>query len=574
MIPKDPDSKSPGRDIHEGTWGDKRVRYFAGEVIVKFKAPPRDAERSAKTMTDDVARELPRGRVKRYPRPTGRAVLAFDPKEPVPDVVKRLSARQDVDYVEPNMVDTAQIVPSDTRYNEQWAHPLIGSEGAWDLQTGTATVLIGIIDSGISTTAGGALDHPDLNAPGRYTMGTDFVDGGAPRDMNGHGTHVAGIAAAESNNAQGVVGMNWGTPVYVCRTLDVNGNGSSADFADAVEEITDFAVAGNVHAVINYSGGGPDNLTKQGACQYAQNHGVIICAATGNDNGGPVIFPAAYSTTIDNVVAVGSTDSNDTVSSFSNVGPEVTVVAPGRGILSTMATYAVTIPAALNYDYLDGTSMATPLVTGLVALMWSRHPGFTYTKIRNCLISSAVKLGPGAFNNAWGNGRISAEAALRCGDLIFPTLFTRFTLFTYFTLFTRFTVFTRFTLWTRFTRFTRFTVFTLFTRFSPFTLFTRFSPFTRFRGVTSFGGRFRRPVGGERFVRVGRTVFSLGEVEIRRFKELKAAEADLRRVGIQHLHELASSDREKLAGALKYRPEEVEALLKLAKQLLGTLSKR
>jgi hypothetical protein len=239
-----------------------------------------------------------------------------------------------------------------------------------------------------------------------------------------------------------------------------------------------------------------------------------------------------------------------------------------------MPTYAVTIPAALNYDYLDGTSMATPHVTGLVALMWSRHPGFTYTKIRNCLISSAVKLGPGSFNNSWGNGRISAEAALRCGDLIFPTLFTRFTLFTYFTLFTRFTVFTRFTLWTRFTRFTRFTVFTLFTRFSPFTLFTRFSPFTRFRGVTSFVDRFRRPVSGERFVRVGRTVFSLGEVEIRKFKELRAAEADLRRIGIRYLHELAASERDKLAAALKYRPEDVETLLKLSKQLLSAMSKR
>ena len=172
--------------------------------------------------------------------------------------------------------------------------------------------------------------------------------------------------------------MNWASPVYICRTLDTTGNGSSADFADAVEEITDYAVANNLHAVINYSGGGAANLTKQEACQYAQARGVLLCAATGNDNAGPVIWPAAYSTTIDNVIAVGSTDANDMVSSFSNVGPEVTVVAPGRGILSTMPTYDVTIPAALNYDYLDGTSMATPLVTGLVSLMWSRHPGFTY----------------------------------------------------------------------------------------------------------------------------------------------------------------------------------------------------
>jgi Subtilase family len=579
MIPKSSESGEGGRDIREVNWRRKRTRILAGHVIVKFKAPPAEADQTALSLSDGIAKELD-GRVKRYPGRTGRAVIVFDPETSVLEVVKRLARRDDVEYAEPDVVDREQIVPTDTRYVDQWSHPLIGSEDAWNLETGAAGVLIGIIDSGISTSAAGALDHPDLNAPGRYTLGTDFVDGGAPRDLRGHGTHVAGIAAAESNNAQGVVGMNWASPVYICRTLDANGNGSSADFADAVEEIVDFAVAHNLHAVINYSAGGADNLTKQGACQYAQARGVLLCAATGNDNGGPVIWPAAYSTTIDNVIAVGSTDSNDTVSSFSNVGPEVTVVAPGRGIVSTMPTYAVTIPAALNYDALDGTSMATPLVTGLVSLMWSRHPSFTHTAIRDCLTGTAVKLGAGAFNNAWGNGRIDAEAALRCGDLVFPTIFTRFTRFTFFTRFTRFTFFTRFThftiftLFTRFTPFTRFTIFTRFTRFTSFTLFTRFTRFTRFPVATRFFDPRRRRQVVSRFVRVGRTVFELSETEIRRFEELKSAEADLRQVGVLYLHELASSDRDELAASLKYPVEEVDVLLKLAKQVLSTLSER
>jgi hypothetical protein len=571
MLPKSPASADLGRAIREGQWDGRRIRYFAGRVIVKFKPPPPDTDENAVSMSDDVARELPGGRVKRYPRLTGRAVLGFDPTEDVFEVAARLSNRPDVAYAEPDVVDTAQqLVPNDTRYGEQWSHGVIGSEQAWALQTGTASVLIGIIDSGISTTGAGALDHPDLDTAGRFTLGTDFVDGGAPRDLNGHGTHVAGIAAAESNNAEGVAGMNWASPVYICRTLDTFGNGSSADFADAVEEIVDQAVAGNLHCVINYSGGGAHNLTKQAACQYAQNRGVLLCAATGNDNAGPVIFPAAYSATIDNVIAVGSTDANDTVSSFSNVGPEVTVVAPGRGILSTVPTYAVNLPVALNYDYLDGTSMATPLVTGLVALMWSRHPSFTYTAIRNCLINTAVKLGPGAFDNAWGNGRVAAEAALRCGDLIFPTHFTIFTRFTRFTLYTHFTRFTRFT-W--FTRFTAFTAFTRFTRFTVFTLLTRFTRFTRFSVFTRFPPRFRRPGGEERFVRVGKTVFELGEIEIRRFAELAAAERDLRRVGIRHLHELAASDHQKLAASLRYRPEDAERLIRRSKQLLDGMTR-
>jgi hypothetical protein len=306
---------------------------------------------------------------------------------------------------------------------------------------------------------------------------------------------------------------------------------------------------------------------------------VLICAATGNDNAGPVIFPAAYSTTIDNVIAVGSTDSNDTVSSFSNVGPEVTVVAPGRAILSTMPTYAVGIPAALNYDYLDGTSMATPLVTGLVSLMWSRHPGFTHTAIRNCLTSTAVKLGAGAFNNAWGNGRIDAEAALRCGDLVFPT---RFTLFTRFTRFTLFSGFSHFTLWTRFTRFTFFTRFTRFTRFftpftpfTPFTRFTRFTiaPFTRFEVVSRFTGR-PVPVKPEQFVRVGRTVFELSEVRVSRFGELGAAEKDLSRAGINYVHELASSDPGSLAKALGYSTDETSGLISMAQAIVDRLARQ
>ena len=279
--------------------------------------------------------------------------------------------------------------------------------------------MIGIIDSGISMLAAGGLDHPDLNDASRITLGTDFVDGGTPRDLNGHGTHVVGIAAAAGNNASGVAGMNWGSRVYITRTLDADGNGSSADLADAIEEITDFAVASGLKAVINYSGGGPANQTKLDACNYASSRGMILCAAAGNDFGGPVIWPAAYSTTVPGVIAVGSTTDTDAVSNFSNVGPEVTVVAPGSGILSTMPTYAVTIPGGVNFGTLNGTSMATPLVTGLAALMWSKNPGKTNASIKQCLIDTAVKLGAGSFDNAWGNGRVDAEAALKCVDPIF-----------------------------------------------------------------------------------------------------------------------------------------------------------
>ena len=403
-----------GRETAEGRWGDQQVTYFPRRIIVKMKAPTDVSEHVAQA---DAARSLAaevHGSVVRPPSVTGRVVIQLDEGAESIELAQTLTNRDDVEYVEPDVVDHAAVVPNDTRYAEQWSLPKVNAPDAWDIETGKTTVLIGIIDSGISMSAAGALDHPDLNDAGRITLGTDFVDGGTPRDLNGHGTHVAGIAAAAGNNASGVAGMNWGSRVYVCRTLDATGNGSSADFADAVEEITDFAVANNLKAVINYSGGGAANQTKLDACNYASSHGMLLCAAAGNDFGGAVIWPAAYSTVVPGVIAVGSTTSADAVSDFSNVGPEVTVVAPGSGILSTMPTYAVTLAAGVNFGTLDGTSMATPLVTGLAALMWSRNSGKTNATIKQCLIDSAVKLGAGTFDNSWGNGRVDAEAALNC----------------------------------------------------------------------------------------------------------------------------------------------------------------
>lgn len=404
-----------GHSITEGSFNGEKVQYIARRVIVKL-APP-DGEMELQQALDSILKIADGATILRPPGKTGRMVLLVPEGEDVARIATRLSGSNLVAYAEPDVVDRAQIVPNDVKYSNQWSPGKVNAEAAWDLETGDSNVVIGIIDSGISI-SGSSPDHPDLSTSGRFVLGTDFVDAGTPRDMNGHGTHVAGIAAGAGNNSVGIAGMNWNSPVYICRTLDAGGNGSSADFADAVEEITDFAVASNKKAVINYSAGGASNQTKQDAAQYASDHGMLLVAATGNDYGGPVIYPAAYSTTITGVVAVGSTDQNDTVSNFSNVGPEVTVVAPGSGIYSTTPTYAVTLPVALNYDTLDGTSMATPLVTGLAALMWSRHPSHTNQKIKQCLQDTAVKLGAGTFNNSWGYGRVDALAALKCGDLV------------------------------------------------------------------------------------------------------------------------------------------------------------
>ncbi|GII96131.1 S8 family serine peptidase [Sinosporangium siamense] len=406
---------------------DGTIHFIARRLIVHLAAP--DGQLTTPGSVDAQVRAalaaLPEGTtVLRGPSRTGRLLVLLPDSgaSPADTVLSQLAAAETtaaIAHVEPDLADRAQVVPNDPRYPQQWGPGAVNAEAAWDLQTGAPGVLIGVIDSGISLTAD-TLDHDDLNDPARITLGTDYVDGGTPRDLNGHGTHVTGIAAATGGNAAGVAGMNWGSPVYICRTLDAAGNGSSADFADAVEEITDYAAARGLKAVINYSGGGGHNITKQQACQYASDRGMLLVAAAGNDGAGPVIWPAAYSTTVPGVIAVGSTDPGDTVSDFSNVGPEITVVAPGRNILSTLPTYSVDPALPLNYGELSGTSMAAPLVTGLAALMWSRHPGHTNTKIKQCLQDSAANLGSAGFDNAWGHGRVDARAALTRGDLVIP----------------------------------------------------------------------------------------------------------------------------------------------------------
>lgn len=537
MLPKSPQDRP--ENIADVERDGETISVFNDRIIVKLR-PPENEQESAAALVSAISEEIPDGRVLDPPRGAGRVVFAVEPGTDVAELAKRLSERDDVEWAEPDVVDRAQLIPSDPRFPQQWGPSKVGLPGAWDLTTGSSNVVIGIIDSGISMAALGTLNHPDLDDATRFVLGTDFVDGGTPRDLNGHGTHVAGIAAAEGNNATGVSGANWGSRVYVCRTLDAGGNGSAASFASAVEEITDWAVARGLRAVMNYSGGGAASNTKRDACQYASDHGMILCAAAGNDSGGPIIFPAAYAADFDGVIAVGSTNSDDTVSGFSNVGPELTVVAPGNTILSTMPTYAVTIPAALDYDNLSGTSMATPLVTGVVALMWSRHPGFTNRRVRDCLESTAVKLGAGTFDNAWGHGRIDAPAALRCGD--FFTRFTRFTDFT-FTRFTAFTPHTRFT-FTRFTPFTPITLFTRFTLFTPFTEFT-FGP---------LGPKGSGPVEVAEprvapFVRFAGAVLDPAHLKLEHQPEFARVGDPLRAIGITRVDQLASTDPSELAAA-------------------------
>lgn len=245
---------------------------------------------------------------------------------------------------------------------------------------------VAILDTGVQ------LNHPDLR--GKVLQGYDFVNRDySPNDGNGHGTHVAGIAAAVTNNYTGMAGIAPRASILPVRVLGNDGSGSLQDVANGI------VYAANQGAqVINLSLGSPaSSSTLQNAIQYAWNRGAVIVAAAGNDNSRTPNYPANYP----NVIAVASTDRYDSRSSFSNYGSWVEVAAPGQSILSTY-------PGSC-YAYLSGTSMAAPHVAGLAALLAAQ--GRTQTQIRDAILDTTDPIaGTGVF---WVYGRINAARAVR-----------------------------------------------------------------------------------------------------------------------------------------------------------------
>jgi thermitase len=313
-----------------------------------------------------------------------------------------LGSDPNVLYAEPDYVAHAQpTTPNDPSYGSQWGLPKIGAPAAWDVTTGSSSMIIAIVDTGIDLT------HPDLSCAGKLTAARwNFVGGNSyPNDDNGHGTHVAGIAAACGNNGVGVAGVAWGARLMPVKVLDSSGSGYYSDIAAGITYAVD-----NGAKVINLSlGGAGSSTTLANAVQYAHDHGVLVVAAAGNcAQGGsscgnltnPVMYPAAYPT----VLAVAATDSGDQWASFSEHQPYVDVAAPGVSIYSTLRSG--------NYGTMSGTSMATPFVSGLAALLWSLTPSFTVDQIANTIEAAADDLGAPGKDDYYGYGRINAGRTL------------------------------------------------------------------------------------------------------------------------------------------------------------------
>ena len=320
-----------------------------------------------------------------------------------------------VEWAEPKFVYELDFDPDDPSYTSQWNLFKILASQAWDITQGDTSVIIGIVDTGVDW------DHPDLNAniwinwdeiPGNSVdddlngfiddiRGWDFsgVDGNSPdnnpmEDQPTHGTHVAGISSAVTNNGTGIASIG-----YKCKLLPIKTG--STNILYGYEGIV--YAADNGAKVINCSWGGSGySIFSQEVINYVTSLGALVVAAAGNSSTNSSHYPSGY----DNVLSVASTNQNDTKSDFSTYGPTVDVSAPGSDIYATWQnnTYAI----------LSGTSMASPLTAGLAALVWSVFPTYTPLQIGEQVRVNSDNidgLNP-AYTQLLGKGRINALNAL------------------------------------------------------------------------------------------------------------------------------------------------------------------
>jgi subtilisin family serine protease len=376
-------------------------RFKPGEVLVKFATSvgaSQVANLAAKGLT--VAGEVPSLDIKRLAVPPGQELMWVEELRDDPGLV----------FVEPNyLTRAAETIPDDPHYTEQWGLPRIRAPEAWNLTTGD-DLTIAVIDTGVD------LDHPDLvgklwinadeipdndldddgNGYVDDSHGWDFVNADAkPQDDHWHGTHVAGIAAADTDNGQGVAGVSWGARIMPLKVLDASGEGSYADVAGAITYAAD-----NGARILNLSLGGEDySAALAEAVGYARERDCLLAAAAGNENGA-VLYPAAN----DGVLAVVATTRWDNRWYGSNHGPEVDVAAPGTDIYSTTLNNA--------YSSASGTSTATPHVSGLAALVWSVQPDLTNDEVTRVITETARDLGPPGWDEFYGWGRIDAYQAV------------------------------------------------------------------------------------------------------------------------------------------------------------------
>ncbi|MBS4222817.1 S8 family serine peptidase [Lederbergia citrea] len=352
---------------------DDKQEYKRNELIVKFKSSVTSSQKK-KILQNIKGKEVSQ-------LLNGEFSLVSVPDSPkLVTIAEKLLKNKEVEFVEPNYEITKAYTPSDPGYKSQWHLKKIQAPKAWDITKGSSAIKVAVIDTGVQT------NHPDLKGK---IVSAKNITGGSPQQ---HGTHVAGTIAA-SINKKGVVGV---APNVKIMPINVF-YGSSAYTDDIVEGIVYAADKGA--DVINMSLGSYGySYYMDVATAYAKSKGAIIIAAAGNDDTSMVAYPAGLSS----VLAISATNQNDYITSFSNYGSHIALAAPGQGIYSTVS--------GSTYAYMDGTSMAAPVVSGVAALVLSKNPILSPDQVETILEDSADYVGSYYF---YGYGRVNAHKALK-----------------------------------------------------------------------------------------------------------------------------------------------------------------
>ncbi len=358
------------------------TQYARDEVIVKFKSTASD---SAIMSTLDAADSDVLNTLEAY----GLTIAEVPAGETVESFIGDLEALPNVEYAEPNYVYKVAETVSDPRFSEQWYLNKISVPSAWNLTMGLPDIKVAVLDTGID------LSHPEFN--GQIYLQTDTADndGNANDIIDGHGTHVAGIIAGKANNGMGISGVAPGVQLIVVDVFD----GDDAFVIDIIEGI-DYAVDHGADVINMSLGGFGTNISLENAINDAVSAGVVCVVAAGNKNSSAPFTPSDCT----GAISVIATDENDQRASFSNYGALKDISAPGTAILST---YPVG-----GYEYLQGTSMAAPVVTGVVALMRSLNPEMSVDQIKTHLYATAIDLGAPGKDDQFANGRVDAYDVL------------------------------------------------------------------------------------------------------------------------------------------------------------------
>jgi thermitase len=355
-----------------------------GELLLRFKpgASWRSGEKVLKDFGLEVLEEIPQIKV----------FVVSVPENALQRVKSALMRNPMVDFVEENAWVSPQVVPNDYYFSFQWHLSKIGAPDAWGISVGSSNVTVAVLDSGVDPS------HPDL--AGKLLSGWNFYNGnGDTSDVTGHGTAVAGVAAAATNNTVGVAGVGWKCLILPVRVTDENGYASYSLLSKGLVYAAD---RGARVAVVSFQIFNGSALTS--AAKYFMDKGGLVFAAGGNTG--------QFENYTDNpyIISVSGTTSDD--KSWGSYGPYIDLSAPCSAIYTTIK--------GGGYGNVGGTSFSAPIAAGVAALIFSVNPSLTPSQVEQILEATAVDLGDPGYDIYYGWGRVDAYAALKMASGVSP----------------------------------------------------------------------------------------------------------------------------------------------------------